>query len=91
MNDLLVPGIRIKPREVSPPPPILKKPKPPQKRTQQSQSFAVDAISRTIRGTGSFLLSLSDGLTEVQREYKRRLEERKQILCLRMKNVGILP
>ncbi|KAJ9150278.1 Patatin-like phospholipase domain-containing protein [Pleurostoma richardsiae] len=43
-------------------------------------------ISRLVRGANSFFWSLRDGLTDAEREDLRKLEERKQILALRMKD-----
>jgi TAG lipase/steryl ester hydrolase/phospholipase A2/LPA acyltransferase len=54
---------------------------------KQSQS-AGHPLSRIIRGTNSLVLSLRDGLTEPEREERRRIEERKVILRARMQNVS---
>lgn len=42
-------------------------------------------ISRSIKGVSDFWLSWRDGLTPQEREERRLREERRQILCLRMK------
>lgn len=56
---------------------------------KQRQS-AANPLSRIIRGTNNLVLSLRDGLTESEREERRRTEERKVILRARMQNVSFL-
>ncbi|KAH8906460.1 patatin-domain-containing protein [Coniochaeta sp. PMI_546] len=53
--------------------------------SKQSQS-AGHPLSRIIRGTNNLVLSLRDGLTESEREDRRRTEERKAILRARIQN-----
>ena len=52
-----------------------------------SGNVAVGALSRAVKGANAFVLSLRDGLTEQEREHRRKVEERRHILCLRMQNV----
>ncbi|KAF6798235.1 nte family protein [Colletotrichum sojae] len=52
----------------------------------QPRNVALDTISRAIKGANNLVLSLRDGLSELERENRRKQEERKQILSLRMKN-----
>jgi TAG lipase/steryl ester hydrolase/phospholipase A2/LPA acyltransferase len=47
-------------------------------------------LYRTVKGVGDFWLSWTDGLTQEEREERRFREERRQILCLRMKNAATL-
>jgi hypothetical protein len=47
-------------------------------------------LSRIIRGTNNLVLSLRDGLTESEREERRRTEEHKAILRARIQTVGAL-
>lgn len=44
------------------------------------------ALARTLRGANNLLLSWKDGLTPEQRHEQRMHDERRQILCLRMKS-----
>lgn len=50
---------------------------------------AVGALSRAVKSANSFVLSLRDGLTDQEREHQRKVEERRQILCLHMQNVSL--
>ncbi|TDZ19088.1 Lipase 4 [Colletotrichum sidae] len=95
MNDVLInpvhslPAIRPK-SSAAPGPPSLKTCRSSSaKKSQQQQqprNFALDSISRAIKGANNLVLTLRDGLTELERENKRKQEERRQILSLRMKN-----
>lgn len=44
-------------------------------------------LLRALKSANNLLLSLRDGLIDGERECERRIEERRQILSLRMKNV----
>lgn len=97
MNDVLInsvhplPGIRAKSSIASGPPSSLKPCRSSSIKKQhqcQPRNGALDSISRAIRGANNLVLSLRDGLSELERENKRKQEERKQILSLRMKNVS---
>lgn len=46
-------------------------------------------LSRLVRGANNFLASRKDVKAELEREEARKLDERKQILGLRMKNVSL--
>jgi TAG lipase/steryl ester hydrolase/phospholipase A2/LPA acyltransferase len=47
---------------------------------------AIEPLSRVIKGAGSLVLYLKDGLTESERESRRLLEEQKEILSARLQN-----
>ncbi|KAK3346148.1 acyl transferase/acyl hydrolase/lysophospholipase [Lasiosphaeria hispida] len=47
-------------------------------------------LTKIIRNTGNLVLSWRDGLTESEREDRRRVEERMQILAARMENATTL-
>lgn len=53
-----------------------------------SGALPSSTISKLVRGANDFLACRKDEKGELEREETRRLEERKQILALRMKNVG---
>ena len=102
MTDLLVnllPTIRLNPlstalsgllttRTSAARPPALGETPTRKRRQSQSRGGANQPISRALKGVGSLVLSLRDGLTDEEREANRRRDERRQILTLRMKNVG---
>jgi len=72
--------------KASPPSQRCSTPKKPAKKPQKKA--ALPPIARLIHDTSNLLLSLRDGLTESEREQKRRTEERMQILAARMHNVS---
>jgi TAG lipase / steryl ester hydrolase / phospholipase A2 / LPA acyltransferase len=91
MTDLLVhgpPAIRVttagdgRLKAQTPCAPSLGKRQEPQKRV------AFQPLAKIIRDTGNLVLSWRDGLTESEREDKARVEERMQILAIRMQNVS---
>ncbi|KAG7040213.1 hypothetical protein JMJ77_0010494 [Colletotrichum scovillei] len=47
---------------------------------------AFDSISRAIKGANNLVLSLRDGLSELERENRRKKEERRLVLSIHMKN-----
>src|SRR6188474_691423 len=55
--------------------------------SKASSSSTLGTLSHTLRTANSLLLSLRDGLSAAEREHSKKVEERKQILALRMKNV----
>ncbi|OLN96958.1 Lipase 4-like protein 1 [Colletotrichum chlorophyti] len=92
MNDVLLnsvhsrPAIRVKPAA---PPVSLKSGRSSSTKKQHQQTptnIALDSITRAIKGANNLVLSLRDGLSELERENRRKQEERKQILSVRMKN-----
>ncbi|KAB5584966.1 acyl transferase/acyl hydrolase/lysophospholipase [Coniochaeta sp. 2T2.1] len=54
--------------------------------SSKSKQSTDHVLSRIIRGTNNLVLSLRDGLTELEREERRRTEERKAILRARIQN-----
>ncbi|KAH0530176.1 hypothetical protein TsFJ059_004836 [Trichoderma semiorbis] len=50
----------------------------------------VQTVSQTVKGAAGFLRSWKDGVSSEEREKARLLEERKNILCLRMKSAETL-
>jgi hypothetical protein len=70
------------------------RPKSAGKATLRPQSL-LSPVARILRGSAdavsNAVLQARDGLTEEQRVAKRKLEERKQILYLRLKNVRESP
>ncbi|KAL0929649.1 nte family protein [Colletotrichum truncatum] len=98
MNDVLInsvhplPAIRVKPSSTTPgPAPSLKPGRSASIKKQHqppSRSGALDSISRAIKGANNLVLSLRDGLSELERENRRKQDERKQILSLRMKDAN---
>lgn len=58
---------------------------PRQPRKSKSEAALLGKVSRTIRGANDAWLSWRDGLTVEQREKARYIEERKQILAIRLK------
>jgi TAG lipase / steryl ester hydrolase / phospholipase A2 / LPA acyltransferase len=91
MDDLLVPKvptIRVRAAEVD----SRTKSKPLRIATEPptTQQVALGTLSRAVKGANNLLLSLRDGLNESERQQQRNVDERKQILALRMKNVGSL-
>ncbi|KAB5578130.1 patatin-domain-containing protein [Coniochaeta sp. 2T2.1] len=54
--------------------------------SSKSKQSTDHVLSRIIRGTNNLVLSLRDGLTELEREERRRLEERMAILRARIQN-----
>lgn len=60
------------------------------KQTAQDRRLSVEHLfSRAIRTLQNAALSYRDGLTEEQREYARKTDERCHILALRMKSVCV--
>ncbi|KAF0325476.1 patatin family [Colletotrichum asianum] len=94
MNDVLInpvhplPAIRVKSSSSGPTASLKTGRSSSIKKQPQSppRNAAIDSISRAIRGANNLVLSLRDGLSELEQENKRKQEERKQILSLRMKN-----
>ncbi|KAF9869658.1 patatin family [Colletotrichum karsti] len=94
MNDVLInsvhplPGVRVKSNTLGPSTSLKPSRASSIKKQHHSQprNGAFDSIFRAIRGANNLVLSLRDGLSELEREHKRKQEERKQILSLRMKN-----
>lgn len=63
----------------------------PKEKARQAENVAdvaVQPLSRAVKGLGDMLQTMRDGLTAEEREGRRRTEERRQILMLRMKNVS---
>ncbi|KAK3361979.1 acyl transferase/acyl hydrolase/lysophospholipase [Lasiosphaeria ovina] len=54
------------------------------KKKKKTQHAPVQPLTKVVRDASSILLSWRDGLTESERESKRRTEERMQILAARM-------
>lgn len=54
----------------------------------ENAKAALVALSRVFKGANNLVHSLLDGLTGPERQHKRKLEERRQILVLRMQNVS---
>lgn len=46
-------------------------------------------VSKTVKGAANLLRSWKDGMSNDEREQARLVEERKNILYLRMKSVGV--
>ncbi|TQN65948.1 Lipase 4 [Colletotrichum shisoi] len=97
MNDVLLnsvhplPAIRVKPSSSVPAGSLklgrsssTKKHQPQQ--PQPPLNAALDSISRVIKGANSLVLSLRDGLSDLERENRRKKEERRLVLSVRMKN-----
>ncbi|WYZ43808.1 hypothetical protein EsH8_VII_000244 [Colletotrichum jinshuiense] len=94
MNDVLVnsvhnlPAIRVK--TSSPAPASSLKPgrtySIKKQHQQPPRNVALDSIFRAIKGANNLVLSLRDGLSELERENRRKQEEQRQILSVRMKN-----
>ncbi len=59
------------------------------KRSHPQKHAEFQPLSKIIRDAGNLVLSLRDGLTESERESRRRNEERMQILAARMQNVSL--
>lgn len=57
------------------------------KKAKSQKPLVLQPFSRAIRDVSSLVLSWRDGMTESEREDKRRIEERMQILAARMQNV----
>lgn len=57
------------------------------KKGKPKKPVLVQPLTRVIRDASNILLSLRDGMTESEREGRRRVEERMQILAARMQNV----
>ncbi|KAK0724667.1 acyl transferase/acyl hydrolase/lysophospholipase [Lasiosphaeris hirsuta] len=60
------------------------------KQSKPQKHVTFQPLTRIIRDTGNLVLSWRDGLTESEREDKRRVEERMQILAARMENATSL-
>ncbi|ROT36304.1 patatin-domain-containing protein [Sodiomyces alkalinus F11] len=52
----------------------------------ENANVALGALSRALKGTSDLVLSLLDGLTGQERQHRQKLDERRQILILRMQN-----
>ncbi|ORY70311.1 acyl transferase/acyl hydrolase/lysophospholipase, partial [Pseudomassariella vexata] len=63
-----------------------KHPIPKKGGSKQIRNSAVQPLSRALKSVGDIVLSIKDGLTEAEREERRLLEERKQILAARLHN-----
>jgi TAG lipase/steryl ester hydrolase/phospholipase A2/LPA acyltransferase len=61
------------------------------RRKRRSQQRAPFHLFKLIREANNLILSWRDGLTESQREARRRAEEQMQILAARMQNVSASP
>ncbi|KAK2040217.1 patatin-like phospholipase [Colletotrichum somersetense] len=97
MNDVLLnsvhplPEIRVKPSS-NVPSASLKSGRSSSFKKQQHQQpqpplgAALDTISRAVKSANNLVLSLRDGLTELERESRRKKEERRLVLAVRMKN-----
>ncbi|KAK4223959.1 acyl transferase/acyl hydrolase/lysophospholipase [Podospora fimiseda] len=92
MTDLFVhgpPGIRVNNVDDGKLKKTKKRPEPLKLKHKKSQTHMhapTQPLSRILRHAGNLVLSWRDGLTESEREDKRRLEERMQILAARMHN-----
>ncbi|KAK4457164.1 acyl transferase/acyl hydrolase/lysophospholipase [Cladorrhinum samala] len=60
--------------------------KPKHKKSQTHMKAPIQPLTQILRTASSLVLSWRDGLTESEREDKRRTEERMQILAARMQN-----
>ncbi|KAK4152210.1 acyl transferase/acyl hydrolase/lysophospholipase [Chaetomidium leptoderma] len=60
------------------------------RRKKKGDSHGPSPVSRLVQSAGNFVLSWRDGLTELEREDKRRDEERRQILAARMQHARTL-
>lgn len=54
--------------------------------SSSATTVPADSVARAIKGVGDLVLSWKDGLSESEREHRRRLEERKQIYMARLQN-----
>ncbi|KAL2755659.1 hypothetical protein ACRALDRAFT_1082194 [Sodiomyces alcalophilus JCM 7366] len=52
----------------------------------ENANLALDALSRALKGANNLVFSLLDGLSQPERRHKKKVEERRQILALRMQN-----
>ncbi|PNP51756.1 hypothetical protein THARTR1_07525 [Trichoderma harzianum] len=57
---------------------------------QPADRTLVQTVSQTVKGAAGFLRSWKDGVSSEERKKARLLEERKNILCLRMKSAETL-
>lgn len=60
------------------------------KKKSSASSAPTNTLSRLVRGANGFLSCRGDAKAELEREEARKLDERKQILALRMNNVSLL-
>lgn len=86
MADLLVqtrpvPGIHVKPAK------IISRSSTKSISKQPEHVGVVETVQKALKEANSVWLSWKDGLTEYEREQSRLLEERRQVLCQRMKTV----
>lgn len=98
MNDVFLnpvhplPAVRVKSSSPSGPSASTKPGRPSSIKKQQPPTplnAAFDSISRAIKGANSLVLSLRDGLSELERENRRKKEERRLVLSIHMKNVRL--
>lgn len=59
------------------------------KQSTTTSTGPAHALSRLVRGANNFLACRQDAKAQLERDEARKLDERKQILGLRMKNVSI--
>lgn len=71
------------------PPPLLEASR--LKRRRKERKSGPSPLTRLLRYANNRVLSWRDGLSETEREVKRRIEERMQILAARMQNVSTRP
>lgn len=88
MSGLLLPTIPGMPQKRPKTPTSNSKQKQGQKSPSQKHA-ATPSVLKVVRGMGSLVLSWRDGLAGSEREDRRRSEERKQILAVRMQNVRL--
>lgn len=88
MNDLLhvFPSLRLVPSAA--PGATAASPESPKLLKRKRSILFDNPVSKILRGANRTVRSFRDGLTELEREDRRKAEERKQILALRMKNVS---
>ncbi|KAF3342580.1 Lipase 4 like protein [Verticillium longisporum] len=53
---------------------------------QPPEHLALDTLSRALKSANAYVQSWRDGLTQQERAHRSKVEERRQILCLRMQN-----
>lgn len=86
MSDLLLHAVPRKPQKGTKAPAAAPKQNQGQKSLYQTHA-ATRPLSRVVRGVNNYVLSWRDGGSEHDREIRRRVEERRQILAARMQNV----
>ncbi|KAM0333927.1 hypothetical protein ACHAQA_000944 [Verticillium albo-atrum] len=60
--------------------------KKPSAASKQPEHVALDTLSRALKTANAYVQSWRDGLTQQERAHRSKVEERRQILCLRMQN-----